>query len=135
MCLRTQLRKTSVWDNHQYHNISSKTTGESLEEMYNKSIKLISGSFLTEKEKKEISTRTNKATYLLVEQSVALTELKRKGLLTEFEHSDIEKMIASFYDFQGAAERIKDFSISPSIWFFLVRCLYLFLLHSYLLLW
>jgi len=61
------------------------------------------------KEKKEIPGKTNKATYLLVEQSAQLTDLKRKGLLTEFEHSDLEKMIQAFYDYQGAAERIKTF--------------------------
>ncbi len=107
--LRTQLRKTSVWNDHKYHAISSTATGESLEEMYQKSVELISKNFLTTKEIEELPTKTNKATYLLVEQSHHLTALKRKGLLTEFEHSDAERMIQSFYDYQGAAERIKTF--------------------------
>ena len=107
--LRTQLRKTSVWDDHKYHEISSKATGESLEQMYEKSVRFISDNFLNAKEKKELPTKTNKATYLLVEQSEQLTALKRRGLLTEFEHSDVEKMIETFYNHQGAAERIKTF--------------------------
>jgi len=116
--LRTQLRKTSVWKGRDYHKISSNTTGESLDEMYQKSIKFIAENFLNEQEKEEVPSKTNKATYLLQEQSAQLTDLKRNGLLTEFEHSDIEKMIQAFYDHQGAAERIKTFPFPRQYGFF-----------------
>ncbi|MFT4772347.1 MAG: putative membrane protein [Cryomorphaceae bacterium] len=116
--LRTQLRKTSVWDGHNYHEISSRATGETLEEMYIKNVKYISENYLNEKEKKELPHKTNKATYLLKEQSAQLTELKRKRLFTEFEHSDIEKMIEAFFNYQGAAERIKTFPFPRQYGFF-----------------
>ena len=116
--LKTQLRKNSVWENHHYHNISSTITGETIEEMYQKNVKMITENFLTEAEKKVMPEQVNKATYLLVQQSKALTELKSKNLLTEFEHSDLEKMIQSFYDQQGAAERIKTFPFPRQYGFF-----------------
>lgn len=116
--LRTQLRKVSVWEDRDYHDISSNITGESLEEMYQKSVKHIASSFLNEKEKEELPGKTNKATYLLQEQSAQLTELKRNGLLTEFEHGDLEKMIQAFYNHQGAAERIKTFPFPRQYGFF-----------------
>lgn len=116
--LRTQLRQKSVWEGAKYHDISSKTTGETLEQMYQKNVKYIVDNFLTDKEKKEIGPKTNKATYLLKEQSALLTSLKRRKLLTEFEHSDIEKTIQDFYNYQGAAERIKTFPFPRQYGFF-----------------
>lgn len=116
--LKTQLRKTSVWNNHKYHKISSRITGETLEEMYDKNVKLIMGEYLTEYEKENMRDQVNKATYLLVQQSKMLTDLKRRHLLTEFEHSDLENMIGAFFNHQGAAERIKTFPFPRQYGFF-----------------
>lgn len=116
--LRTQLRKVTVWDKHKYYDMSRKALGDSVEGIYKKNMKLISDHYLNDEEKVEVLKMKNGATYLLAEQSKQLTQLKRKGLLTEFEHSDVEKLIQSFYADQGASERIKTFPLPRQYGFF-----------------
>jgi len=56
-----------------------------------------------------LMTKGNKASQLLSLQSKALLKLKRDGLIEDFRHMELEKMIGEFYALQGKSERIKNF--------------------------
>ena len=117
--LRLQLRKTSVWENHYATNITNKIIHTSSpEEQFQLDIKHLSNNLLSPEEFEVLKTKGNKATFLLFRQSQRLTELKHQGLLSEFEHSDLEKMVAECYNQQGAAERIKSFPFPRQYGFF-----------------
>ncbi|GAB3959342.1 bestrophin family ion channel [Spirosoma harenae] len=55
-----------------------------------------------------INTKKNKATQLLDRQSQHLADLKRRGLLTDFEHIALQNIINELYTEQGRSERIKN---------------------------
>lgn len=125
--LRLQLRKTSVWENHYASNITNKMIHTSSpEEQFQQDVKHLAEDLLSEAEFSTLKTKGNKATYLLFRQSQRLTELKHQGLLSEFEHSDIEKMISELYNQQGAAERIKSFPFPRQYGFFSTAFVVLF---------
>ncbi len=117
--VRLQLRKTSVWENHYASNITNKMIHTSTpEEQFQHDVKHLAENFLHAEDFAALKTKGNKATFLLFRQSQHLTQLKHQGLLSEFEHSDIEKMILELYNQQGAAERIKSFPFPRQYGFF-----------------
>jgi ion channel-forming bestrophin family protein len=116
--VKLQLRKTSVWDNHYYTDISRKYATQSPEEIFKQEVQRITDVFLQPIECGIIKEKGNKATWIMQVQSNRLAELKQQGLLTEFEHSDLEKLVAEFYNQQGAAERIKSFPFPRQYGFF-----------------
>ena len=65
--------------------------------------------YLSEKELLELKHSSNKASKLLSDQSARLKELKERGLIWEFSHLELEKMLVEFYALQGKNERIKNF--------------------------
>ncbi|MDU8884988.1 bestrophin family ion channel [Yeosuana sp. MJ-SS3] len=56
-----------------------------------------------------IMKKSNKATQILSLQSKQLKTLKLKGLIDDFRHMEMEKMLVEFYTLQGKSERIKNF--------------------------
>jgi putative membrane protein len=64
--------------------------------------------FLAPEEIEWLATKKNGATQLLDRQSQHLLELKRKGLLDDFRHIELQKMITDLYNEQGKSERIKN---------------------------
>lgn len=56
-----------------------------------------------------ISTKQNRAVQLLSLQSKDLKELKSKGLIDNFRHMEMKKLLEKFYTLQGQSERIKNF--------------------------
>jgi putative membrane protein len=65
--------------------------------------------YLNETEYNLILSKTNKAAQLLALQSAQLKEILEKGLIEDFRHMELEKMLVEFYNQQGASERIKNF--------------------------
>lgn len=65
--------------------------------------------FLTKEELQQVMKKTNRATHLISYQSKQLKELKFKGLIEDFRHMELEKMLVDFYTQQGKCERIKNF--------------------------
>ena len=53
----------------------------------------------------------NTATQIINEQSRALTIAKRKGLIDDFRHMELEKTLYHFFEHQGKCERIKKFPL------------------------
>jgi len=54
-------------------------------------------------------SKTNKATHSISLQSKQLKELKRRGLIEDFRHMEMENMLIELFSLQGKSERIKNF--------------------------
>ncbi len=53
----------------------------------------------------------NTATQIIDAQSQDLARLRRKGLIEDFRHMELQNILAKFYDLQGMNERIKKFPL------------------------
>lgn len=56
-----------------------------------------------------ILSKTNKAAQTISLQSKQLKVLKKRGLIDDFRHMEMENMLIQLYDLQGKSERIKNF--------------------------
>lgn len=65
--------------------------------------------FISAEEVALIMSKTNKAAQITTLQSAQLKELHERGLIDNFSHMEIEKMLVEFLNQQGASERIKNF--------------------------
>tara|TARA_R110001592_G_scaffold237306_4_gene496186 strand:+ start:30897 stop:31919 length:1023 start_codon:yes stop_codon:yes gene_type:complete len=65
--------------------------------------------YLSEEEFSYVMSKGNKASHILSLQSKAFKKLKLKGLVDDFRHMELEKMLVEFYALQGKSERIKNF--------------------------
>ena len=65
--------------------------------------------YLSETEKEYVLDKVNKQTACINLQSKQLKDLKMKGLIEDFRHMEMEKMLVEFFSLQGKAERIKNF--------------------------
>ncbi len=64
--------------------------------------------FLEDNEYADIITKVNGATQLLRHQGDELAQLRKKGLIDSFQHTDMMHSIEVFYELQGKCERIKN---------------------------
>ena len=64
--------------------------------------------YLSPDEVKWIKTKRNMSTQLLDRQSQHIAHLREQGVIDAFQHVELQKLIASFYDEQGKSERIKN---------------------------
>jgi len=64
--------------------------------------------FLSKEEHEWIKTKKNAPAQLLDRQSQHLKRLKREGLIDDFRHMELQKMITEMYAEQGKSERIKN---------------------------
>lgn len=107
--LRFQLREKRVWEAiYKKHNQEYKNKWFKVEE-HDKKMEDELKKYLSEDELKFVMTKTNKAAQLISMQSEHLKELLDKGLIEDFRHMELEKMLLEFYNQQGASERIKNF--------------------------
>lgn len=67
--------------------------------------------FLPEKEHDRLINHKNTATQIINEQSRDLTKLREMGLIDDFRHMEMEKILYDFYVLQGKCERIKKFPL------------------------
>lgn len=65
--------------------------------------------YLNSEELNYVLSKHNRAAQILAFQSQALKQLHQDGLIDEFRHMEMEKILAEFYNLQGASERIKNF--------------------------
>lgn len=107
--LRYQLREARQWEAiYKIHNQEYKNKFFVVEEHENKLEDAIKP-YLSEEEYKIVMSKTNKAAQIIALQSKYLRELLEKGLIEDFRHMELEKLLSEFYNQQGAAERIKNF--------------------------
>ncbi|MFV0521813.1 MAG: bestrophin family protein [Mangrovibacterium sp.] len=67
--------------------------------------------FLTEEEMAHLSMKKNKAVHVIDMQTAELAKLKKQGLLNDFCHVHMQKILNNLYDYQGQCERIKKFPL------------------------
>ncbi len=107
--LRFQLREARVWEAiYKKHNQEYKDKWFKVHEHNNKmEHELLK--YLSEEEVRVIMSKTNKAAQIISMQSEHLKDLLEKGLIEDFRHMELEKMLIEFYNQQGVSERIKNF--------------------------
>jgi putative membrane protein len=64
---------------------------------------------ISAEEQSRVLPKSNPATQLIAEQSRDLRELLEKGLIEDFRHMELEKLLVDLYTQQGKCERIKNF--------------------------
>lgn len=67
--------------------------------------------YLSEEEAEQQAHYKNFATYLIAQQSKDINELKNMGVISGFNHMQLQDCLNEFYTLQGQAERIKKFPL------------------------
>lgn len=107
--LRYQLREPRVWESiYAQHNAEYKKKYFIVDEHENKLADALKP-YLTDEEYSLILSKTNKAAQIITLQSAHLRELLQKGLIEDFRHMELERLLIELYTQQGASERIKNF--------------------------
>lgn len=107
--LRYQLREPRIWESvYQQHNAEYKNKYFTVDEHENKIADAIKP-LLPDVEFESVMSGSNKATQIIANQSGQLKALLAAGLIEDFRHMELEKLLVEFYNLQGASERIKNF--------------------------
>lgn len=107
--LRFQLREPRVWEAiNKKHNQEYKNKWFKVEE-HNTKLEHHLQRYLSEDEIKYVMSKSNKAAQIISLQSNHLKELLDRGLIEDFRHMELEKMLLEFLNQQGVSERIKNF--------------------------
>ncbi|RRB07107.1 bestrophin family protein [Larkinella rosea] len=122
--LRLQLRRATVW---QACVGAEHTLVERIQEFRQHKLDEDIQPFLSTDEVDFISKRKNAATHLIRNQSNALRELRAQGLISEYYHAEMERLLVECYGQQGAAERIKTFPFPRQYAFFSYVFIWLFI--------
>jgi putative membrane protein len=67
--------------------------------------------YLSEVEYERLILYKNTATQIIDQQSQELKEMRRKGIIEDFRHMELQKILNDFYVHQGKNERIKKFPL------------------------
>lgn len=106
--LRFQLREARSWEAiYKKHNQEYQEKWFKVEEHDHKMHHKIN-EFLSDEEIELLSKKTNKAAQLIAWQSDNLKKLLDKGLIEDFRHMELQKVLVEFYNQQGVCERIKN---------------------------
>jgi putative membrane protein len=107
--LRFGLREKRSWESiYKAHNLEYKNKWFKVAEQGGDLRKELLA-YLPEDEVELVLSKSNKATQLIAQQSGHLKQLLERGLIEDFRHMELEKLLVDFYDRQGASERIKNF--------------------------
>jgi putative membrane protein len=107
--LRFQLREFKTWEAiNLQHNQEYRNQWFRVEEQDSK-IEIALKPYLSEKEFNLVMTKSNKAAQIIALQSEHLKKLLTEGLIEDFRHMELERMLVELYNQQGASERIKNF--------------------------
>lgn len=107
--LRYQLRMVKPWENIvKKHNTEYRDRYFKVEEQ-NGDMAPALAEVLNEAECAHAEASTNAATQIIAMQSKDLKALLQRGLIEDFRHMELEKMLVDFYTQQGKCERIKNF--------------------------
>ena len=123
--LTYQLRVPKPWEHSDEIEVNLRKEGGILHDV-NQFEKL--KPYISLEEYNYLMTKGNKASHLLSLQSKELLKLKLDGLIDDFRHMELEKMLGEFYTLQGKSERIKNFPFPRQyatvnfifVWIFLV---------------
>lgn len=106
--LRHQLRQPREWEtmNKQF-NIEHKKFFNVLEHQTKLEDDLTT--YLSEADKKYVLSKKNPAMHLIDVQSEDLKELFNRGLIENFQHIELQRVLSNLHEHQGKCERIKNF--------------------------
>lgn len=105
--LRTQLRKSQVWEHNKRYNDDYRE--KILKHFGPIDLKESKSPFLDQDELNRALQAQNPALYLISEQSRDLEKLRVMNVIEDFRHIDLQKLIQNFLNHQGGCERIKNF--------------------------
>ena len=105
--LRTQLRKSQVWEHNKRYNDDYRE--KILKHFGPIDLKESIAPFLDQEELNRALQAQNPALYLISEQSRDLEKLRVMNVIEDFRHIDLQKLIQNFLNHQGGCERIKNF--------------------------
>ncbi len=106
--LRHQLRQPKPWESHEVKSDKELRSNYPVPE-YLTSLEDDINPYLSDQEKDFIWSKDNRAMHIISLQSAALKEMKLRGLIDNFRHMQMQKMLTAFYTQQGRSERIKNF--------------------------
>ncbi|MCX6141442.1 MAG: bestrophin family ion channel [Candidatus Kapabacteria bacterium] len=105
--LRLQLRKTIPWaTNREDYHRRYVSASEEVQE-FDTAIEALFQHLDKVEIYEKVKHKGNIASYTLHVQFNVITKMKREGILDEYEHSDITKLLGELYNLQGGCERIK----------------------------
>lgn len=86
--------------------------------------------YIPEDEYKQLINYKNTATQIIDIQGQELAALRRKNLINDFRHVELQKILYDFYEHQGKCERIKKFPLPRQYAYmsFVFICIFIFLL-------
>ncbi|WP_128543592.1 bestrophin family protein [Larkinella soli] len=122
--LRIQLRRRTVWQEcvGAEHEII-----EHIEAFRQNDLDKELGQFLSKEEVESVLRKQNPATHLIRNQSADLRDLRARGLLSDYYHAELQRLLVEFYNQQGACERIKSFPFPRQYAFFGFLFVWLFI--------
>lgn len=106
--LRFQLRQPRVWENLVKVYNREYRKWYTIDEVENRLEDALSG-LVPPAEQARVLAKSNRATQLIAEASRDLRELRDLGLIEDFRHMELEKLLVDLYTQQGKCERIKNF--------------------------
>lgn len=107
--LRYQLRENKTWEAiNLAHNKEYRNQWFRVEEQDNSMADAIKP-YLSQEEYEMVMSKSNKAAQIIALQSEHLKKLYTQGLIEDFRHMELEKLLVELYNQQGASERIKNF--------------------------
>jgi len=107
--LRFQLRERRPWESiYKIHNLEYKNKWFRVEEHETRLADALRP-YLSPEEYEVVMSKTNKAVQIIALQSSHLKELLEQGLIEDFRHMELEKILVELYAHQGASERLKNF--------------------------
>ena len=107
--LKRQLRALKPWEHDARIN---KRYRKYIDELFpNQDPETELKNFLADDEVQEILNKKNVCTQLVHRQTEDLRELRKKGLIDDFRHVELQNLLTEFYTLQGKCERIKNFPL------------------------
>lgn len=106
MALTYQLREFKPWEHEGNRDEALRIEGE-IHYKDNQIEKI--KPYLSTSDYEYIMKKGNKASHILSLQSKSFYNLKQKGLIENFRHMELMKILGEFYALQGKSERIKNF--------------------------
>lgn len=107
--LRYQLRENKSWEAINLpHNKEYRNRWFIVEEQNNDLSEAIKP-YLSQNDYDIVMSKSNKAAQIIALQSENLRGLLNMGLIEDFRHMELEKLLVELYNQQGASERIKNF--------------------------
>jgi putative membrane protein len=109
--LRYQMREDKPWEMHLKTKKSNKEFRASQYRVIEEHVPLKEAlkPYLSDSELVEVLAKGNKASQILGLQSKRLKELMQTGLIENFRHMEMSKLLVELYTLQGKSERIKNF--------------------------